>query len=58
MRIIKMKSNELALQERKRNTREVGFEILRIFAMFLICCVHVMNYGGMLGNAPGGGGSY
>lgn len=53
-----MKSNELALQERKRNTREVGFEILRIFAMFLICCVHVMNYGGMLGNAPGGGGSY
>lgn len=35
-----------------RNKRETGFEILRVLAMFLIGAVHVMNYGGMLANAP------
>ncbi len=37
-----------------RNNRETGFEILRIIAIFLISCVHLMNYGGMLENAGGG----
>ena len=37
-----------------RTNRETGFEILRILAILLISCVHVMNYGGLLGNATDG----
>ncbi len=41
-------ANEL----QKTKTREIGFEILRIIAMFLICCVHLINFGGIMKNAP------
>lgn len=36
-----------------KESRETGFEILRIVSMFFICCVHVLNYGEMLNNAVG-----
>ncbi len=38
----------------KRSERETGFELLRIASVFLIGCVHVLNYGGMLSNAANG----
>ena len=36
-----------------RNSRQTGFEILRILSLYLICCVHIMNYGGILSHAEG-----
>lgn len=36
-----------------KNKRMIGFELLRIIAMFLICCVHLMNAGGMIENSQG-----
>lgn len=47
-----IKENEVILKQ--VNQRETGFEILRIISMFLITCVHVLNYGGMLEFAGGG----
>ena len=35
-------------------TKQTGFEILRIIAMILICCVHLMNAGGMIIHSGGG----
>ncbi len=37
-----------------KKQRDIGFEFLRIFAMFLIGMVHLLNYGGFLKNAGGG----
>lgn len=34
-----------------KKTRQAGLEILRILSIFLITCVHMLNYGGFLGNA-------
>ncbi len=31
-----------------KSKRQVGFEILRIISIFLICCIHLINYGGIL----------
>lgn len=36
------------IQEKKE--REIGFELLRILAMFFIICVHFLTHGGMLWN--------
>lgn len=57
--ILEVKSVEIK-KEIQPNTvvkkeRQTGFEILRILAMLLICAVHVMNAGGMLSHAEGGG---
>lgn len=40
-------------ESNQKKTRQTGLEILRIISMFLIGCVHVLNYGGMLKNATG-----
>lgn len=34
-----------------KKQREGGIELLRIFAIFLITCVHMLNFGGFLGHA-------
>ncbi len=34
-----------------KKTRQIGFEILRIIAIFLIACHHVMNHGGVMKNS-------
>lgn len=36
---------------KNKKQRDIGFEILRIIAMILITCVHLLNYGGFLSNA-------
>ncbi len=38
----------------KKKPRDIGIEILRIFAMFLISMVHLLNYGGFIKNCGGG----
>ena len=43
-------SDAPALSEKKK-VREVGVELLRVIAMFLIVCQHIMNHGGFLKNA-------
>lgn len=46
------RQNQSVLNNETTNTqRELGFEILRIIAMFLITCIHLINYGGFLGHA-------
>ncbi len=40
-------------EEQVRKTRDLGLEILRIISIFLITCVHMLNYGGFLANATG-----
>ena len=49
-----METANINLNIKTKQYRETGFEILRIISMFLITCVHVMNYGGMLEFAGGG----
>ena len=47
-----MESIDISLPNKSANkTRELGIEILRIIAMFLIVCQHFMNHGGFLKNA-------
>ncbi|MBQ7452795.1 MAG: acyltransferase [Clostridia bacterium] len=48
---INQQSNAQVMAIPVKKERQTGFEILRIIAMFLICCVHIMNAGGMLANA-------
>ena len=52
---IKIDQVELNLQQEKlpvkKSSRELGIEILRILAMFLIVCQHFINHGGFLKNA-------
>lgn len=38
-----------------RKTRDIGPEILRIISMFLIVCVHFLNYGGVINHANSAG---
>ena len=38
-----------------KKERQTGFEILSILAMILLCAVHIMGFGGMIGNSSGGG---
>ncbi len=44
-------SIENAEQIIKPKTRDLGLELLRIISIFLITCVHMLNYGGFLANA-------
>ena len=46
--IVSINGTDIKPIEQVKPPRQIGFEILRIIAMFLISCIHVNEYGGII----------
>lgn len=45
--------NTINKLEQKHSTRNYGIDMLRLFAMFFVCAIHVLENGGLLKNVQG-----